>query len=282
MNDVPMVWINGKLIPAGEVRVSPFDLGLTVGFGVFETMVAYDGKPFLFELHYHRMRVSANELGGSIRVPEIELLQSAVTQVLQANDLASVRSRLRISISGGSNDLAGSGTQQSGNVIVTAVALAEPAVSAKLTRVPYSIDEMSVLSGIKCASYAANVMAYRNAVAQGADEAVIFNKEGNLCEGAMSNIFLVRDGTVYTPSLSNGCLAGVTRSVVIQLCEELQIPLFEYDLSEIDLLTADEIFLTSSTREVQLAVMLGESVKDHPITSKLALTYRAFVNNSTQ
>ena len=278
MNDQPIIWINGELLPAGEMRVSPFDLGLTVGLGVFETMAAYDGKVFAYEQHHQRLVASANVM--DITAPARELIENAMLSVLKANDLLAGRARVRVSVSDGVNALTGGDT--AGNVIVTAVPMPEPMKLARLIKSPYVLDEASVLSGVKSASYAGNVIAYRDAARAEADEALMFNKKGNLCECTMSNVFLVKDGAVFTPPLSSGCLAGVTRSIVLQLCGKLQLEVSECDLSEEDVSQADEIFLTSSAREVQSAVMLGSDSDSFPVAEKLAVAYRSLVKNATE
>lgn len=280
MSANPEIWINGELMLADEMRVSPFDLGLTVGLGVFETMVSYDGDVFMFTAHYDRMLVAAEKVGG-ITAPDIQILKKGVSDVLSANDLQKGRARVRVSVSAGVNPLVGG--VDVGNVIITAVSLADPpqAVKSRVAKLVTSasvVDEESGLIGLKTASYAAPVIAYRNALKEGADEALLYNKKGNLAEGAMSNVFIVKAGVVYTPDLSSGCLAGVTRAVVLQLCEKMEMPTVEGVISKADVLGADEIFLTSSTREVQPAVVMGASqIERFPVTEKIASAYRQAV-----
>ncbi|MDC0088236.1 aminotransferase class IV [Akkermansiaceae bacterium] len=278
MKKAPIVWNNGQLINADQVCVSPFDLGLTVGLGVFETMAAYDGEVFMFPAHYERMISGAEKLGG-IPLPEIDVFIKAMSEVIKANDLMSGRSRVRVSVSGGVNPLAGG--DEAANVIVTAVPMAESAEVATLINSSYSVDEDSILSGVKSASYAAHLLAYREAIKEGADEVLLYNKQGSLAECAMSNVFLVRDEAVYTPFLSSGCLAGVTRSVVLELCEKLNLSVVQTTLSPIDVKRADEIFLTSSSREIQPAVMMDakQESSSFPITKRLSDAYTEVVKS---
>lgn len=267
MSDPAIIWMNGELMPADELRVSPFDLGLTVGLGVFETMLAYEGKVFAYDLHHARLERSAAVLG--IAVPEQAVIEAAAHELIEANGGHAGRFRVRLAVSGGVNPLQGGDKQ--GDVMVTATALPDTASVAKLVQVPFVINERAATAGVKSASYADHVLAYRYALREGGDEALMCNTRGQLCEGAMSNVFLVKDGVVKTPSLASGCLAGVTRGLVIGLCAELGIAVKEGELEEGDRLEADELFLTSSVREVQPAVMMeddGDAAKGGGEVSK--------------
>lgn len=278
MSNTPTVWMNGELMPAEEVRVSPFDLGLTVGLGVFETMVAYDGCVFYYDRHHARLVQSASMM--ALTAPTMDVIEKAMSEVIAANDLLSGRSRIRVSISGGVNPLQGGDAP--GNMIVTAVPQPEPADMAKLILGSYSCDESSAMSGVKSASYGCHVMTFRHAIAASADEALVLNSRGILCEGSMSNVFLVKDGEVRTPSLSSGCLAGVTRALVIELCNKLNIAIEETELGESDIQDADEIFLTSSAREVQAAKMLDSNDGNGvgPVTAQISSAYKTLIKQA--
>jgi len=264
-----------------DMCVSPFDLGLTVGWGVFETMQGYDGKVFAYARHHERM------LNGLLRLefsPQslavIEVIEDAMRQVLVANHLDQGLARVRVSLSGGVNAL--SGGDSLGHLTVTAAPVSSPCSEAKLVTVPYPYNERSALAGIKSGSYADHLMAWRHALSLGADEAVRYNTVGKLCEGAMSNIFMVSGGKVLTPSLESGCLPGITRAIVIELCKQEGIDAIECDLTEGDLNQADEIFITSSVREVQSAELIGNKRNaTKPITQQLARAYRDLVKRST-
>ena len=277
-----MIWFNGELISANEACVSPFDLGLTVGLGVFETMAAYDGKVFAYNLHHARLIKSAEVF--ALPVPERSLITAAITEVIDANYYHQGRYRIRVTLSGGVNQLGG-GSEQ-GDVMVTA----RPADSAsgasitlaKLAWVPFVINERAATAGVKSTSYADHVLAYRHALNAGADEALMLNTQGHLAEGSMSNVFVVKDGVVQTPSLASGCLPGVTRQLVIALCADLDLPIKECQLGEQDIDSADEIFLTSSLREIQAAALLGTEARateavTGEVTVRLAEAYAEMI-----
>lgn len=279
MNETPTIWANGGLMPADALRVSPFDLGLAVGHGVFETMVAHGGVVFALDRHLERLGDSLEKL--SMPVPERAHLRAAVSEVVSANRLTRGRARVRISVGGGDNPLAGG--KAPGNVIVTAVPQPDPAAFARVIISPYTHNENSPLAGIKSASYGANLLAYRHAVAQGADEALMPNTQGALCEGTMSNFFLVHGDSVTTPPLDSGCLPGITRAIVIGLCASLQIPCDETTVSGRELHHATGLFLTSSARGVQPAVMdLADLGCPCAVTARIASAYAEIVRNETK
>ena len=287
MTAAPMIWFNGELISANDACVSPFDLGLTVGLGVFETMAAYDGKVFAYDLHHARLIKSAEVF--ALQVPERSVISAAIAEVIEANHYHQGRYRIRVTLSGGANQLGGG--RQQGDVMVTAQA-ARSADSAsdsgsgsdlaKLAWVPFVINERAATAGVKSTSYADHVLAYRHALNAGADEALMFNSQGHLAEGSMSNVFVVKDGVVQTPSLASGCLPGVTRQLVINLCADLDLPVEECQLGVQDIDNADEIFLTSSLREIQAAVLLGTEARateavTGEVTGRLAEAYAEMV-----
>lgn len=280
MSADPVIWCDGALIPSCEFRISPFDLGLTVGLGVFETMAAYDGKVFAYSKHHSRLLQSAEITG--IDVPQRGVMEAAVAEVLMANGLENGRARVRLTLTGGVNPLVGGNT--AGAAIITAVA-ADPAPGdtvARLAWVPQILNERAACSGVKSISYVEQVLALRHARLMGADEALILNSRDRLAEGSMSNVFLVKDGVVRTPSLASGCLPGVTRQLVITLCNELGLALEQCELDKQDVDDAHEIFLTSSMREIQGGCLLGAGppvVGD--VTKQLAQAYGQLVRKET-
>ncbi len=279
MSETPAIWINGELMAADKVLVSTFDLGLRVGLGVFETMVAYHGKVFAYDLHHRRMERAAEVLG--IPVPEKDVIEQAMEAVIAQQTHRAPRLRIRVSLSGGDNTLEGG--EKQGDLMVSAAVIQSDQHAgklAKLVKVPYTVNEQAATAGLKTASYADYVLAYRYALKRGGDEALMLNTRGQVCEAAMSNLFLVKDGVVKTPTLSSGCLAGVTRELVMGQCLKLGLPIKECELTEEDVLAADELMLTSSVREVQGAVMI-QNEQQHDtcgeLTTKLAAAYAEFV-----
>lgn len=237
-----IIWLNGRLIPASETCISPLDRGLTLGDGVFETLRTYGGKPFAVARHWRRLVHSCEVMG--LAVPTHDAFANAMSLTLTANAL--LDARVRFTVTRG-NDQEGASP--------TMICFATPAHSYEATvrvvTVPWPRNEQGTLAGVKSISYGENVMALAYAKKQNAGEAVFFNTRGELCEGATTNIFIIKGGQVFTPPISSGCLAGVTRELIIELCRDNNISISETPLTAQALTGADEAFLTSSTREVQ-------------------------------
>lgn len=236
-------WVNGTIVESAEALVSVFDHGLTVGDGVFETAKVLDGRPFALTRHLERLVLSARGLG--LPQPDLDLVRHAVADTLGEND-TSRPLRLRITYTGGVSPL-GSDRGDSGPTLVVALAPLKgwPETTA-LRTVPWPRNERGPTAGLKTTSYADNVVALAHAKAAGAAEALMANTAGMLCEGTGSNVFVVLDGVAVTPPLSAGCLAGVTRALVLEWtdAQERDLPMSVLD-------QADEVFITSSTRDVQ-------------------------------
>ena len=243
----PVVWVNGELLPTGRARITPFDHGNLVGNGVFETLRVYDGVPFAWTRHLRRLARSAEGLG--LEPPEPDALRAAVDEVLRANELS--EGRVRITVTGGPSPLGSERGDAPATVIVAASAMAPWPASTAVVTVPWTRNEHSAIAGLKTISYGENVRALAYAHERGGGEAIFANTAGNLCEATGSNVFLGMDGTLLTPPESAGCLAGVTRALVLELCEREGIPAEERDVPVGALAAAEEAFLTSSTREVQ-------------------------------
>ncbi len=243
-------WVDGRLTDAEDATVSAFDHGLTVGDGVFETLKVVDGVPFALSRHLDRLRTSAAGLG--LGTPPDDVLRTAVTEVLAAHAAAEI-GRLRITLTGGRGPLGSDrGTAHPTVVVAVSPATVWPP-STRLAVVPWPRNERSAVAGLKTTSYAENVVALARAKAAGADEALFLDTRGHLCEGTGSNLFVVVGGRLLTPALSTGCLAGVTRALVLDWmgAEEAELPLSVLD-------DADEVFVTSSTRDVSPVVAIDE------------------------
>jgi branched-chain amino acid aminotransferase len=241
--DVAPVWINGILCSPERAQVSVFDHGILVGDGVFETVKSVRGRPFALTRHLRRLAVSAAGLG----LPELDLdaIRRGTLDVLAVAPVWDV-GRIRITVTSGVGPLSSDrGAYEPTTVI--AVSEQKPfASTADVAIAPWPRNERDALSGLKTTSYGANVRALAYAFERGSTEAIFGNLAGNLCEGTGSNVFLVRGGRLITPPLSSGCLAGVTRALVLEWLEAE-----EEDVSLSELAEADEAFLTSTGRGVK-------------------------------
>jgi branched-chain amino acid aminotransferase len=237
------VWMNGELLPDNEARISIFDHGLVVGDGVFETIKVAGGKPFALTRHLARLARSAAGLG--IPEPDLDQIRAGALAVIEASPMVPL-ARMRITVTAGIGPL---GSERGGSSLTAIVALAEqrlPADFVDVTVVPWPRNEHGALSGLKTTSYGENVRALAYAAERGGSEAIFGNTAGNLCEGTGTNIFVVLGGRLITPPLTAGCLAGVTRALVLEW-----VGAAEEDIQLGDLSNVDEAFLTGTTRDVQ-------------------------------
>lgn len=259
------VWIDGELVAARHAAVSATDHGLIVGDGAFETLQVLDRGAFAVRRHLRRLRTTLAAL--AISAPGDDILAEAIAQVVAANELTA--GRVRLTVTAGAGPLGSGEPTGPARVVVAGQPLGAGPLPVAVT-VPWTRNEMGALAGLKTTSYAENVRALRYAHNHDASEAIFANTRGELCEGTGTNVFVVASGRVQTPPLSSGCLAGVTRELVLELAdvEEVATP---FDA----LATADEIFLTSSTRDVQSLERVDDRALDKPapITADIAAKF---------
>jgi branched-chain amino acid aminotransferase len=252
-------WCNGELVDPTSPALSVLDHGVTVGDGVFEVLKVVDNNPFAMTRHLRRLTRSARGLG--LPEPDQGLVRQAVKATLAAEDVD--EGLVRITYTAGISPLGSNRATESPTLIV--VAKSEPPRPRRtaVVTVPWPRNERGALSGLKTTSYGENVVALAYAAEREASEAIFANTAGMLCEGTGSNVFCVFEGVVATPPLSSGCLAGITRELVIEWYD-----VHERDITMTELTEADEVFLTSTTRDVQAVKRLnGKSRgKKQPVT----------------
>lgn len=237
------VWVNGQVLADPSVAaVSVDDHGFTVGDGVFEAVKVVDGRPFALTPHLDRLARSAAGLG--LPAPDLTHVREGVEAVVAG---AEGVGRLRITFTAGRAPM-GSGRAGGSPTLVVAYSAMQPyPATADVVTVPWPRNERGATAGLKTTSYAENVIALAHAAERGAGEAVFANTLGHLCEGTGSNLFYVVDGELRTPTLASGCLAGVTRALLVEWtgAREVDEPLEEVRER------ASEVFLASTTRDVQ-------------------------------
>jgi branched-chain amino acid aminotransferase len=271
------LWLNGKLVEPEAACLSPADHGFLVGDGVFETLRCYEGVPFALAHHVERLAAGARLL--RLKPPDGAVLAQAARAVIDANGLRDARMRITLTSGPGPPGLLRGADEPT--VVVSAQPLTPwpPTATAVVSR--WRRDEESPLSGVKTTSLAHSVMALTEARAAGASEGILLNLRGDVCEATTANVFVVRGNRVETPSLASGCLAGITRECVLGLCGALGLEGVQTELPAAALHEADELFLTSSTREVQPLVELdGRPVgtgEPGETTRRLAAAYSKMV-----
>lgn len=266
---------NDDIRDAADLGLAPGQVGLLSGWGIFSTLRVYDGVMFDWERHWRRMQTDA----GRLRVPfpgEPQWLESRLQRLIQANH--ATNSTLRVVVVRNRGGIfEGPGITRDFDVIAFTVDPVKWPASMKLGLIPHGRHAASEFAGTKYISWAENLTRYERAHAQGLDEVVLLNERGEVSECTSANIFIVEKGgtRVWTPPLSSGCLAGVTRAVLL---EDVQVPgisIGEKTLFPSDLSAAQEVFVTSTTREI-LPVSGIEGLDVNRGTSASQLLQKAF------
>jgi branched-chain amino acid aminotransferase len=285
-----LVYLNGALLPREEARVSAFDHGFLYGYGLFETMRAYSGCIFRLQEHLDRLARSAAFLGLPVDASD---LKAACCETLRANKLGDARVRLTVSMGQGES-VPDPPPHPRPTVLVVATGyrpLGGETYLKGYDAILSSIrqNSQSPLSRLKSANYLNCVLARKEARAAGADEALLLNERGFLCEGSTSNIFLVTGDSLVTPDEQSGCLPGITRQAVLELARELGIGVAQREISLEELRQADEAFITNSLLELMpLAGLDGRPIpgeeregESRRITGTLMKAYGELVARET-
>ena len=275
--------VNGEITPAEEARVSVLDNGFTFGDAVYETLRTYGGRPFHLDRHLERLRRSADRL--AIPMPAGEALARDLDALLAR--AANPESYIRIIVTRGRGDISYHFDRVQGPTVVMVVKpLAAFPASHHTEGVPVILSSVrrnspqSLDPAIKSCNLLNNILAMREAQAKGAFEPVMLNAIGEVAETASANLFLVKGGTLLTPPLDAGILPGVTRQLVLDLAPGLSLPVREEPVAVKDLLAADEVFITSTLKEVlPVATIDGRPVgtgRPGPVTLRLLAALRAY------
>ncbi len=283
-----IVSVNGRITGEKDAVVSVLDHGFLYGEGVYEVVRTYNRVPFLFDRHLQRLRRSA----GMIRLPlpftdaefEAEVRRTVAAyydQPERPGDDVYIRALVTRGIGDINYDPSRCGPPTIVIIVKPYVPLPvkvyEDGVSIAIVPIvrnhPGSVNPL-----IKSNNLLNNALASQEAVRRGAFEGIMHNYRGEIAEGSISNLFIVRGGKLLTPPLDCGLLAGITRGFVGEVAAAAAVPLQEAVLHDEDVLTADEAFVTSSTQEIVPAVRVDDRIlgdgRPGPITRKLLLTYR--------
>ncbi len=286
-----LVWLNGECIAASEAKISLLDGGYLFGDGVFETLRLYQGRPFDLSGHLERMTHQLEVLEYQWR-PERKIFAAAILELLSANNWRDIDARCRITVSRGCTEhdpmpLTGHET------LAPTVSIMIQPLGERLAlwhrdgiRVCTMTEDFARgnFPHLKSLNYLPTIMAMRRAHAQGCDEALLIDSDGRVLEGATSNVFMVNNGVLTTPPLSQGLLAGRTRAMVLDLADEFDLTTQEQPFRPLELRSADEAFLCGSVKEIVPMIALDDHAigAGHPgdITQQLQNKYRRRVVNS--
>ncbi len=272
-----VAWVDGRLRDPAEPVLAALDHGVTVGDGVFETCGVVHGQAFALTRHLRRLRHSA--VGIGLPEPDEDLLRDAVAEVLAAG---TGLGRLRITVTAGIGPL-GSGRIPGPATVLVLAGRASPPDVVRVVRVPWVRNERSAVAGLKTTSYVENAVVLAHAQARGADEALLANTVGELCEGTGTNVFVETGGEVLTPPLSSGCLGGITRELVLEWGADAGLPVREAQPGELPYAVLDDVAagrahlgLTGSVRTVAPVVALdGAPVTQGSLVAELRRLYAA-------
>lgn len=288
-----IVYLNGKLIPRSKARISINDHGFLYGYGLFQTMRAYNGNIFLLDRHMKRLKDAAHIIGMGKKAAGLDL-EKACMDTVKVNGLNEARVRLTVT-NGEGTALPWVDAGGAPMVLVTAVPYTpfsgekyEEGFKVGIASVRRT--RQSVMSSMKSINYLLNVMARMETAQRGLDEALLLNEDGFIAEGGGSNVFFVRAGRLVTPAPNSGIIPGVTRELVMELAAGLGIVLSEGTVGKAIFKQCDEAFMTNAVIEIMpvtsvsdesgQAVTIGAG-KMGEVTRQLLQAYRERVKKDT-
>jgi len=270
------VWVDGERVD-GKPSLSALDHGVTVGDGAFETCKVVDGEVIARSMHLDRFGRTLTGLG--LPAVDRDRIEEGIAAVL-AEPMA--LGRTRYMVTGGAGPLGSGRLDSPMTYIVTAGSSQPQAPSCSLVTLPWVRNERGALVGLKTTSYAENVVALAHARKQGAEEGIFANTRGELCEGTATNVFVVIDGEILTPPLESGLLGGIGRALTLRWCAAAGMSIREETMPVDVLERAEEIFVTSSLRDVQpVHLMDGRSLTPGPVTAQAARVFAETIVNDT-
>ena len=273
-----LVYIDGKFYPKSEAKVSVYDHGLLYGDGVFEGIRAYNGVVFKLKEHIDRLYRSAHTITLRIPLTKSKMTQ-CVLETLKRNNLKEAYIRLVVTRGVGTLALDPRQCPKPSIIIIAEPMLQIHGVEAKEKGVTAIISWLrrdpidATTHEIKSLNYLNSVLARIEATAAGADEAICLDKTGCVCEGPGENIFIVKEGKIFTPPISSGALHGITRGLIMKLAERLGYTVTERNITPNELFNADEVFFTGTAVEVTPVREINKRVtgngKPGPVTKRI-------------
>jgi len=272
------VFHNDCLLPLDEVRLSPGQSGLMSGWGIFTTVRVYEGCPFAFQRHWERLSRDACriELPFDFDAP---LVRFKLEQLLGANRVGDGCARIYF-VNNNIGIWAGGEPLPPADLIMYSIDRPVRTGPTQLGVMEYGRYAAHPLAGTKVTSWLENVWTLEQAHHRGFEDNLLLNERGEVSECTAANIYGLRQGVVYTPPLSSGCLAGVTREVLLEIAPRNGVTIVEKTLTLDELYQADEVFITSTTREVQPVSRIGEramTIPFGPVTARLSEIFAAYV-----
>jgi len=231
---------NGKFVSLGDAKIDALSAAALYGRGVFTTIAIYDGEPFILDKHITRLTSNAGAIGLALSETHFEHLEKQILQLIEKNSVVDGRARITLFDGSGSSVWSNNSDGCADTLIITAPQR-KLSDGLNLTVSDFTVNPRSPLAGIKSCNYLDNLLVLDDASKRGFDEAIRLNERGEVTSACMSNVFWLKKGELYTPSLTTGCLSGTTREYILEnvTCDEV--------CAEVDeLVSADAVFITSA------------------------------------
>lgn len=282
MSDIKKIWLDGELVDECDAKVSVFDHGLLYGDGIFEGIRCYNGRVFRLEEHVERLFLSAKAILLKMPWSEEEVC-NIVCETVRANKLTDAYIRLVVTRGSGGLGLNPYLCEKPTMFCIAAAIQLYPEEHYEkglelvtcATRRP---NHATLSPQVKSLNYLNNIMAKVESIKAGVLEGLMLNDQGMVAECTGDNIFIVKNGVIVTPKISDGALDGITRDIIFDLCEELEIDIIEDTMTRYDIYTADECFLTGTAAEVIPVIKLDDRVindgKPGPVFKELLAKFK--------
>lgn len=245
-----LIHCNNRIVDLSEAAIAPTIAGLLYGWGVFTTLRIYNGRAFAFDYHWDRLVRHAEK--SRVAVPlQLEQARQAVGELVAANGVEQGRARITI-LKGETGFWRGASSAQAELLIFTSSDAYKAQAELALTISPYRAHSSGPLAGVKRTAMVEHLMAFEEAKSRSFDEAVMLNERGETVSATAANIFWVQGDEVFTPSLATGCVAGITRRLVLEIAARFNLHVVEGSFPTQRIFEAREAFLTSTAREVAI------------------------------
>lgn len=281
-----LININGEFFNEKNAKISVFDRGFLYGDSVYETTRTFSRSPFRLDRHLDRLFDSAQKLEFTPRIPKSQI-KDEVLKTIAKSPFENIL--LRIVLTRGTNQDLGLSPElsHSDTLIIFTKEIKEPPAhwySEGVKIISHKKKTSTLGPYAKSASYQENVMAMKKAQELGAFEALMINEHDLVTEASTSNLWLIKDGIIKTPSSDEGLLLGITRKTVLEICHQEGLKVEETHLTLKEFLSADEVFLTSTNRDIVPIVQIDDTLiangKPGAMTHKLLFLYRQFVKSN--
>ena len=274
------IFHNESLLPIEKVRLSPGQAGIICGWGIFTTVRISRGEAFAYERHWRRLERDA----ATTRMPishTAAKIRVHLHEVIRANKVSEGAARIYL-VNNQVGYWRSDEAQPQVDLIICTADLPEYHEPVRLALREHGRHAASPLAGVKSISWLPNVWAFAEAQKEGFDEVVLLNERGEVAECTAANIFTVKNGKVFTPPLSSGCLEGVTRGILFEIAPEAGFSLVEQTFRPEDLYSADEVFITSTNRSlIGVGEIAGHKIAaaPGPLTHRLEEVFAAYVTD---